>query len=195
MTIKPADGHIGINFNIETFYEDYEKGRDYSEIRHGIADLAARALDNAPEVNTAVLTDYEQMKNKLSVEVISKKGNEAFLENIPHKDLEDMAVYYRFVLDVHSNGEMQSITVTNNMLENYGITADQLHEDAMLSEVLEVHKERNCVMIMSGDYPKSTFLETMQYLSKGLHGGNNTVIYGVVHRPEQENYRFTCIEF
>lgn len=46
-----------------------------------------------------------------------------------------------------------------------------------------------------GDYPKSTFLETMQYLSKGLHGGDNVVIYGVVHRPEQEIYRFTCIEF
>lgn len=66
---------------------------------------------------------------------------------------------------------------------------------SMLSEVLEVHKERDCVMIMSGDYPRSTFLETMQYLSKGLHGGNNAVIYGVVHRPEQEIYRFTCIEF
>lgn len=131
MTIKPADGQIGINFNIEGFYQEYEKGVDYSELRHAIADLAAKSLDNAPEVNTNVLTDYEQMKDKLSLEVISKKGNEAFLENIPHKDLEDMAVYYRFVLDVHTNGEMQSITVTNNMLENYGITADKLHEDAI----------------------------------------------------------------
>ena len=131
MTIKPAGGQIGITFNIETFYEDYEKGRDYSELRHALADLTAKSLDNAPTVNTDVLTNYDQMKDKLSVEVISQKGNEAFLANIPHKDIEDMAIFYRFVLDVPSNGEMQSITVTNNMLENYGITQEQLHNDAI----------------------------------------------------------------
>ena len=42
---------------------EYEKGRDYSELRHALADLAAKSLDNAPTVNTDVLTNYDQMKD------------------------------------------------------------------------------------------------------------------------------------
>ena len=76
------------------------------------------------------LTDYEQMKSKLSVEVISKEANQELLENIPHKDIEDMAVIYRFVIDDGPQG-MQSITVTNNLMERMGVTPEQLHEDAI----------------------------------------------------------------
>lgn len=42
---------------------EYEKGRDYSELRHALADLAVKSLDNAPTVNTDVLTNYDQMKD------------------------------------------------------------------------------------------------------------------------------------
>ena len=37
---------------------------------------------------------------------------------------------YRFVLDASDEGRA-SILVTNQLLDSYGITADQLHEDAM----------------------------------------------------------------
>lgn len=44
--------------------------------------------------------------------------------------MEDMAIVYRIVLDSSDDGR-SSILVTNKMLESYGITAEQLHADAM----------------------------------------------------------------
>ena len=52
------------------------------------------------------------------------------MEKVPHKDLEDMAVVYRFVLDTDAEGR-GSILVTNQLLDNYGITPEQLHADAL----------------------------------------------------------------
>lgn len=51
-------------------------------------------------------------------------------EKVPHKNIEDMAVVYRFVLDASDDGRA-GILVTSQLLDSYGITADQLHADAM----------------------------------------------------------------
>ena len=48
----------------------------------------------------------------------------------PHQNMEDMAVVYRFVLSSDDDGRA-SILVTNQLLENMGVTPEQLHADAM----------------------------------------------------------------
>ena len=52
------------------------------------------------------------------------------LETVPHQNMEDMAVVYRFVLSSDDDGRA-SILVTNQLLENMGVTPEQLHADAM----------------------------------------------------------------
>lgn len=130
MTVTPANSNIGISLNTEAFFEEYDKGMDFSEVLSRVTEVATAALDQMPEVNVSELTDYEQMKSKLSVEVISQEANKELLENVPHKNIEDMAIIYRFVIDDGPQG-MQSITVTNNLMENMGITPEQLHADAL----------------------------------------------------------------
>jgi hypothetical protein len=44
--------------------------------------------------------------------------------------MEDMAVVYRFVLDSNDDGRA-TILATNQMIDAMGVTADQLHADAM----------------------------------------------------------------
>ena len=70
------------------------------------------------------------MKDKLSMEVVSIETNGELLSNVPHQTIEDMAVIYRCVLDGNEDG-MASLMVTNAMLENYGVSKEQLHMDAM----------------------------------------------------------------
>ena len=131
MAIKPVHSNVGINLNVESIYAQYDKGVEYSEILKGITAQSVEALDNIPSIDVDSFTDYDEMKNKLTVEVIAKEGNEEFLKNIPHKDLEDMAIVYRFVLGNDEQIGRSSITVTNSMLENYGVTLEQLHQDAI----------------------------------------------------------------
>lgn len=49
-------------------------------------------LEDMPVVDVAQLTDYEQMKGKLAIEVVSLEANSDMLSKIPHQEMEDMAV-------------------------------------------------------------------------------------------------------
>ena len=73
MTVTPAGSNIGISLNTEAFFEEYDKGMDFSEVLSRVTEVATAALDQMPEVNVSELTDYDQMKSKLSVEVISQE--------------------------------------------------------------------------------------------------------------------------
>ena len=64
------------------------------------------------------------------MEVVSAEANKEMLETVPHQNIEDMAVVYRFVLSSDDDGRA-SILVTNQLLENMGVTPEQLHADAM----------------------------------------------------------------
>ncbi len=130
LTVKPVDGEIGVNLNATNLYKDYENGHDYSQIVDGAAHVAEEALVNRPDFDIDSFKDYEKMKDTLAIEIVSAERNKGTLENVPHKNIEDMAVVYRFVLGDTAAGT-GSILVTNQMLDNYGITADQLHEDAL----------------------------------------------------------------
>lgn len=70
------------------------------------------------------------MKEKLAMEVVSAEANKDLLETVPHKNMEDMAVVYRFVLSSDDDGRA-SILVTNQIIESMGVTPEQLHADAL----------------------------------------------------------------
>ena len=130
VTVKPEDAIIGVNLNMNEIYERYDRGMSYDTLVREVAEKADRALHDRPDFNLEALQDYDQMKEKLSMEVVSAERNADLLEKVPHKDMEDMAVVYRFVLDSDSDGR-GSILVTNQLMDNYGITAEQLHADAL----------------------------------------------------------------
>ena len=130
LVVKPEDGVIGVNIGIDAAFKEYSDGRSFDMIVRQIASAAEHALDNHPAFDLEALTDYSQMKGKLAMEVVSAERNAELLETVPHKNMEDMAIVYRFVLDTVEAGR-GSILVTNKMLDNYGITAEQLHNDAM----------------------------------------------------------------
>ena len=64
------------------------------------------------------------------MEVVSAEVNKEMLETVPHQNIEDMAVVYRFVLNSDDEGRA-SILVTNQLIESMGVTPEQLHADAM----------------------------------------------------------------
>ena len=130
VTVKPEDAIIGVNLNMTEIYERYDRGMSYDTLVREVAEKADRALHDRPDFNLEALQDYDHMKEMLSMEVVSAQRNAELLEKVPHKEIEDMAVVYRFVVDSGDDGR-GSILITNQMLDNYGITAEQLHADAL----------------------------------------------------------------
>ena len=130
MTVKPEGSNIGVNIGIDKFYGATQDDISYDDV----VDKAVKAISdgflNQPQIDVASLTDYDQMKDKLVMEVVSAETNKEMLEDVPHQNIEDMAVVYRFVLNSDDEGRA-SILATNQMIENMGVTPEQLHADAL----------------------------------------------------------------
>ncbi len=130
VTVTPVGGNIGVNIGVDKLYDAYENGTSYNAVVDKAAEVVSVGLAQRPDIDVSSLTDYSQMKEKLAMEVVSTEANKEMLETVPHQNIEDMAVVYRFVLNSDDVGR-SSILVTNQLLENMGVTPEQLHADAM----------------------------------------------------------------
>ena len=130
LTIKPEGAEVGISLNVGELYKEYNKGAGMDVIVKHATEMAATSLKNAPDFDIDSFKDYNRMKNTLSMEIVSSERNADLLKSVPHTDIEDMSVVYRFQV-VTSGKDVGSILVTNQMLDNYGVTPEQLHDDAI----------------------------------------------------------------
>lgn len=130
ISVVPAGGNIGVNYNIENAFASYEHSGDYEGVLASAAGAIASGLDQVPVVNVNALMNYEIMKEKLSVEVISAEVNEELLAKVPHDRIEDLAVVYRFIMESNEDGRA-SILVNNDLIERMGVTREQLRADAL----------------------------------------------------------------
>lgn len=130
MTVVQGGSNIGVNFNIESAFEAYEHTEDYAGVLAESTLVIMNGLENMPVIDATELVNYEIMKEKLSIEVISAEANAELLTKVPHENMEDMAVVYRFVLESNEDGRA-SILVTNDMIDRMGVTHEQLRADAL----------------------------------------------------------------
>lgn len=130
LTVRQEGSNVGVNFNIENAFAEYEHTGDYVGVLAESTHAIMQGIENIPSVDTSELTNYEAMKEKLSIEVISAETNAELLTKIPHESMEDMAVVYRFVLESNDAGRA-SILVTNDMIDHMGVTHEQLKADAL----------------------------------------------------------------
>ena len=132
IVIRKENESIGVNVDATRLYSDLEQGRAYEDVLHYAVDIAQKGFEDAPKVDISQIMNYEVMKHSLITQLIPVAGNEDMLANIPHKQIEDLALVYRFSVGRDEHGQ-STILVKNDMLDRYGITAEQLHEDAMMS--------------------------------------------------------------
>ena len=130
LSFRSGDSPIEANLNMTGVFQAYEAGRPYEDILEEVEAQLMKVVDRTPNFDIGEPTDYEALKPKLMMEVISQKGNEDRLENIPHQNVEDMALIYRLDIGDSAGGKMTSV-ITNQQLKAFGITAEQLHQDAL----------------------------------------------------------------
>lgn len=128
--VRQKDSATGLTFNFDRFYEHYENGMSYAECLNEISTLVTDNIQDIPQLNGEMFHDYEKLRPLLNLQVVSTETNAEMLRDIPHQEMEDLSVVYRFVLQSDEQGT-QSILITNHLLDVYGITAEQLHNDAL----------------------------------------------------------------
>ncbi len=130
LAIRRDDMQIAPVFNVEALYAQMDS-QPYGSILNDLVQKAVGIMEKPLNISTEILQDYDFMKGQLMAQIISAKDNAERLEQMPHRQMKDMAVIYRFMVGEDPYGEPMTVAVTNAMLESYGITEAQLHDDAM----------------------------------------------------------------
>lgn len=120
-------------------YENYENGVDLEVIMEHIGNLERQSMDLPEDVAEIkeMYKDVNYVKDRLIVSLISAERNVDFLKDKPYRMLEDLAIFYKVLISKDGNGT-GTITVTNNHMEYWGLTEEQLYETAIKnSNVLE----------------------------------------------------------
>ncbi len=134
LTVREEGTSIAPTIYLEDYFKAYETGdKNMDEIMTRIADLYDEASRDGISLNAEELvsniTDYETTKEKIMPRVVNKENNEERLKGMPHTDMGDLAVTYHVDLGDSDNGQM-SVAVSNEMLNKYGVSVSELHDQA-----------------------------------------------------------------
>lgn len=83
--------------------------------------------------------DIGPIKEKIVCKLINEEANQQFLQDKPYFKLEDLAVVYQILMDKTGEGTA-TITITDNLMDGYGITLEELHDQALQNmDTLQPH--------------------------------------------------------
>lgn len=109
-------------------YEDYVSGKSIQDCLSQCANVIVDAYKELEDMKPRIETS--QMKENVVMVLVNQEQNKDMLENIPHRDFQDLAVIYRWVLDINEKGIASSI-VTNKLMESEGMTEPDLFQLAV----------------------------------------------------------------
>lgn len=134
---KPTTGSFAtVVVNLDVFYENYVGGEDLYSVLSKINKMLRGEIEQ-PKVNVSDLTwldNYEQVKEKLFLEVVAVDNNEEFLRDKVHAIVaENLVLIAKVFINCSADGEITSAFVGTKMLEHYNVSCEQLMHDAMQS--------------------------------------------------------------
>lgn len=134
VALRPEGEENAVTASLTEAYENYQKGADISTLASQMAEELTWALRDIPGKEENFMADYDEVKPRLFVDLVSADRNQDMLWDVPHKSFEDMAMVYRAMVDPRDEGK-GSVLITDDLLQQYGVTTEQLHEDALENSV------------------------------------------------------------
>ena len=135
LSVRPEGQNAAVTMNLHELHDQAAGNpKRLAEVMSDFLYGLDKAIEQIPQVDVRRFQDYEQVKGSLMMQVIPVEPNKEKLEQLPHKTIEDIAVVYR--IDVSDARHYNASTlVTNQMMEHFGITQEQLHQDAVTSQM------------------------------------------------------------
>ena len=128
MTVTAEYQAVAPTLNLHMFYDQLMSGQaDLKTVMGRMADVVQMEPLN---IDVNILTNYETAKDRLFIRISGTDRNEGILNNIPHTRIENLAITYHIAANMGDEG-LASAPVTNQMLHMFGITKEQLHQDAL----------------------------------------------------------------
>ena len=129
MTVRKEGQLVAPTIDMDALFRAYEDGEDLNSLA---SQAAAVALMQPEGLDCSQFLDYEKVKERLFIRVSNAELNSGVVGYAPHKQVEDLVITYHILASLGEDG-MGSAMVTNSLLENFGVSQEQLHADAMVN--------------------------------------------------------------
>ena len=151
LMIRTEENNIAPNIYLENFFAQYEDGKDMSEILQDISNVRVHN-EMSKGFDVSRITDIDKVRENIICRLVNQDMNAEYLENKPFTPFEDLAVVYAVDLGTREGGRMTA-PITNQMMDAYGITTEELHAIAMenlANSHIEFKSMRDTLMEMMG---------------------------------------------
>lgn len=113
---------------IDEYYEKYRKGDDTIEETADSIICTYRESTVTNSFDLSVFTDYSKACTRLHGRLLSREMNEAILTDYPYREFLDFVLLYFVEYDGFSDGATASIGISNQQLDVWGVTEEDLFE-------------------------------------------------------------------
>ena len=121
--------------NIDKFYDE--------ALTYGFEDVIKDCVDGYKQqiadaarflsIKDRIANDYNGIKDNLFIRLTNEEDNAEYLKNVPHRiPVEGIAITYHILVE-DSGNSISSAIINNKMMENWGISEETLHDDAVAS--------------------------------------------------------------
>lgn len=124
---ESAEKNISPTIYINDMYEHYLQTENLQEVLQKAAETMERAFAEAPVVGSL---DFDSAKDNIVFQVINTMQNQDMLNDMPHREFQDLSIIYRWVVKIDEQG-IQSTVIRNNLAEKIGMTEEQLFKAAV----------------------------------------------------------------
>lgn len=199
LLIMPRDENNMVampNIYLDDMYEDFRKYQDIDEILKVIAAMVIKYTGSFPPEH--VKLDLKERKNAIVMNLINTKRNRKLLKQIPHKEIMDLSIIYRIIMQQADCGLM-TVLVDNRILEELELTQEELEQLAYQNTSrlfpAEISKMADFLYVMTNSqkiHGAAAMMnrEAMDRLADKI-GGNFFLIPSSIHEvlavPEKES--------
>lgn len=126
--IRREDEYAVPNIYLNSYYEEYKKGRKIDEIINDIFEIYQKK-DNEFGNTINFSYDFEKIKGNIFYRIVNYNRNKKLLSTVPHTRFLDLAVTYHYLVE-EKNKEINSILITKEYLNMASITSGRLMNEA-----------------------------------------------------------------
>ena len=110
---------------LERFFEDYKRGKTMEEIIQDVKTTYEEALQGFNPDSLFGIENWEQVKGRLALRLISKERNRKTLENYVYGDFLDLAAIVTFCVEIDQQG-VKAIRVTHDLAKQWDISEPEI---------------------------------------------------------------------
>lgn len=126
--------NISPTIYLDSFYDSYHKG--LNSLNTNLESVSNLIVKSIPKANLDIefFTDFNKVKDNLYCKLINTYKNEKLLDDVPHKNMEDLSIVYYFKFpstDVVGEFKNASILIHDSHMQHWGVSLDELHDCAL----------------------------------------------------------------